>query len=131
MFRGCLTGRPYPRDTRETQLSPSVLTVAAPEILFRRVIKKLKLKKKFNKKRIWIYQVIDKKLIIKHEVLQFLFTSFQILNYYVIIHYECLLLMWVALRAYDHFILLSLPNIFIFMQLLLSICLCFYKNILK
>ena len=26
MSRGCLTGRPYPRDTRETQLSPPVLT---------------------------------------------------------------------------------------------------------
>ena len=32
---------------------------------------------------------------------------------------------------YDHFILLSLSNIFIFMQLLLFICLCFYKNILN
>ena len=28
----------------------------------------------------------------------------------------------------DHFILLGLSNIFIFMKLLLSICLCFYKN---
>ena len=27
MSRGCLTGRPYPRDIRETQLSPSVLTL--------------------------------------------------------------------------------------------------------
>ena len=31
----------------------------------------------------------------------------------------------------DHFILLGLSNIFIFMKLLLSICLCFYKNILN
>ena len=27
MFRKCLTGRLYPRDTRKTQLSPSVLTL--------------------------------------------------------------------------------------------------------
>ena len=27
MFRGYLTGRPYPRDTRENQLSPSVMTL--------------------------------------------------------------------------------------------------------
>ena len=33
--------------------------------------------------------------------------------------------------SYDHFILLSLSNIFIFMQLLLFICLCFYNNILN
>ena len=31
----------------------------------------------------------------------------------------------------DHFILLGLSNIFIFMKLLSSICLCFYKNILN
>ena len=30
MSRGCLAGRPYPRDTRETQLSPSVLTLRIP-----------------------------------------------------------------------------------------------------
>ena len=30
MFRGYLVGRPYPRDTRETQLSPSVLTLRIP-----------------------------------------------------------------------------------------------------
>ena len=33
--------------------------------------------------------------------------------------------------SYDLFILLSLSNIFIFMQLLLFICLCFYNNILN
>ena len=33
--------------------------------------------------------------------------------------------------SYNHFILLSLSNIFIFMQLLLFICLCFYNNILN
>ena len=27
MFRECLVGRPYPRDTRKTQLFPSVLTL--------------------------------------------------------------------------------------------------------
>ena len=43
---------------------------------------------------------------------------------------EYLLPMRVAI-SYDHFILLSLPNIFIFMQLLLSICYFFYKNILN
>ena len=30
MFRECLVGRPYPRDTYETQLSPSVLTFRIP-----------------------------------------------------------------------------------------------------
>ena len=30
MSRGCLTGRPYPRDTRETQLSPSIQTLRIP-----------------------------------------------------------------------------------------------------
>ena len=30
---------------------------------------------------------------------------------------------------YDHFILLNLYNIFIFMQLSLSVCHCFYKDI--
>ena len=30
MFCRCLAGRPYPRDTRETQLSPSVLTLRIP-----------------------------------------------------------------------------------------------------
>ena len=30
MSRGCLAGRPYPRDTRETQLFPSVLTLCIP-----------------------------------------------------------------------------------------------------
>ena len=30
MFSGCLAGRPYPRDTRETQLSPSILTLRIP-----------------------------------------------------------------------------------------------------
>ena len=41
--------------------------------------------------------------------------------------------LWVFITIvgnYDYFILLSLSNIFIFMQLLLSICLYFYKNIL-
>ena len=32
MSRGCLMRRPYPRDTRETQLSPSVLTLRIPVI---------------------------------------------------------------------------------------------------
>ena len=32
MFRGCLARRPYPRDTRKTQLSPSVLTLYIPVI---------------------------------------------------------------------------------------------------
>ena len=30
MFRRCLAGRPYPRATRETQLSPFVLTLRIP-----------------------------------------------------------------------------------------------------
>ena len=30
MSRGCLAGRPYPRDTCETQLSPFVLTLRIP-----------------------------------------------------------------------------------------------------
>ena len=30
MSCGCLAGRLYPRDTRETQLSPSVLTLRIP-----------------------------------------------------------------------------------------------------
>ena len=30
MYRGCLTGRPYLRDARETQLSPSVLSLCIP-----------------------------------------------------------------------------------------------------
>ena len=30
MSRGCLAGRPYPRDTSETQLSQSVLTLRIP-----------------------------------------------------------------------------------------------------
>ena len=30
MFRECFAGRPYPRATRETQLSPSVLTLRIP-----------------------------------------------------------------------------------------------------
>ena len=30
MSRGCLTGRPYPQDTRKTELSPSVLTFHIP-----------------------------------------------------------------------------------------------------
>ena len=30
MFCGCLAGTPYPRDTRETQLSPSVMTLHIP-----------------------------------------------------------------------------------------------------
>ena len=48
----------------------------------------------------------------------------------MIIHYQ-LLLFIVNIGKYDHFILLSLYNIFIFMQLSLSICYCFYKNILN
>ena len=36
-------------------------SVAVPGILFRGVIKKFKLKKKIDKKRTWIYRVIDKK----------------------------------------------------------------------
>ena len=30
MFRGYLARRPYPRDTRETQMSPSVMTLRIP-----------------------------------------------------------------------------------------------------
>ena len=30
MSHGCLAGRPYPRDTRETQLSPFGLTLRIP-----------------------------------------------------------------------------------------------------
>ena len=60
----------------------------------------------------------------KNEVLQFPSTSFQILNCYIIVHYKYLLPMWVA-------ILLSLSNFFIFMQLILSVCHGFYKNILN
>ena len=30
MSHGCLAGSPYPRDTHETQLSPSVLTLRIP-----------------------------------------------------------------------------------------------------
>ena len=32
MSHGCLAGRPYPRDTRETQLSPSGLTLRIPDM---------------------------------------------------------------------------------------------------
>ena len=42
--------------------------------------------------------------------------------------------LWVFIAnvaSYDHFILLSLFNIFIFIQLLLSMLHCFYKNILN
>ena len=68
----------------------TILLVAAQEILFRGAIKKFKL----NKKRTWIYQVIDHK---KKKKLQFPSTSFQILNCYMIVHYEYLLPMWVAI----------------------------------
>ena len=100
----------------------TIQPLAALGILFRGFIKN------FNKKGTWIYQFIDKIIIIIiiiHEVLQFSSTSIQILNY------EYLLPMWIGVWAYNHFILLSLSNIFIFMQFLLSICYCFYKNILK
>ena len=46
--------------------------------------------------------------------------------------YDSLLWVFIAIvGSYDHLILLSLSNVFIFMQLLLSICLCLYKNILN
>ena len=64
--------------------------MAALGILFRGVIKEIKLKN-FNKKRTWIYQVIDKKK--KNEVVQFPSTSFLILNCYMIVHYKYLLQM--------------------------------------
>ena len=48
----------------------------------------------------------------------------------MIIYYRSLLSV-VNVDKYDHFILLSLYNIFIFMQLLSSICHYFYKNILN
>ena len=34
MFRGYLTGRPYPRDTRESQLSPSIMTLRIPVMCY-------------------------------------------------------------------------------------------------
>ena len=65
-------------------------SVAALRILFMGVIKKLKLKI-VNKKRTWIYQVIDKKKK------NYIFLIFQILNCYMIVHYEYLLPMWIAM----------------------------------
>ena len=61
-----------------------------PGILFKGVIKKI------NKKRTWIYRVIEKK-IFEIEILQFPSISFQILNCYMIVYYEYLLPIWVAM----------------------------------
>ena len=57
MFRGCLTGRPYPRDTRETQLSPSVLTLHIPVMckalaLLRRMLITIKSHNKYRVQKI-------------------------------------------------------------------------------
>ena len=64
-----------------------------------------------------------------YKILQFPSISFHILKsfhdsllYVFIIYCEC---------NYDNFILLSLYNIFVFMQLWLYICHFFYKNILN
>ena len=64
--------------------------MAVPGILFRRVIKKILIKKELE-----YIELSTKKLI--HEVLQFSSTSFQILNCYMVVHYEYLLPMWVAM----------------------------------
>ena len=63
----------------------------------------------------------------KKKVLQFpsKFSNFELL------HDSSLWVFIAIVDSYDHFILLSLSSFFIFMQLLLSICLCFYKNILN
>ena len=36
MFRRYLAGRPYPRDTRESQLSPSIMTLRIPVMCYAR-----------------------------------------------------------------------------------------------
>ena len=91
-------------------------SVAALRILFMGVIKKLKLKI-VNKKRTWIYQVIDK----KKKKLHFpYFSNFELL------HDSSLWVFIANVDSYDHFILLNLSNIFIFMQLLFSIYLSLF-----
>ena len=99
-------------------------SVVVSGILFRGVIKKLKLKN-FNKKRTWIYWVIDKKKKKSITISFYKFSNFELL------HDSSLWVFIVNVGSYDHFILLSLSNIFIFMQLLLFICYYFYKNILN
>ena len=63
----------------------------------------------YNKKRIWIYRVLDKKK--KKKVLQFpsKFSNFELL------HDSSLWVFIAIVDSYDHFILLSLSSIFIFM----------------
>ena len=81
-------------EPRAHNLSPEQAPIKATlRILFREVIKKLKWKN-FNKKRTWIYRIIDQ---IKNKVLQFPSTSFQILNCYMIVYYKYLLSLWVAM----------------------------------
>ena len=60
----------------------------------------------------------------------FILQVFIFWNPYMITYYELSLSIINVCRCY-HFTLLSLYNIFIFMQLSLSICHCFYKNILN
>ena len=99
--------------------------MAALEIFSMGVIKKLKLNKNLIKKITWIYWVIEKKKNTQiHEILQFYSTSFHILKsshdsflYDFIIYFQF---------KYDRFILLSLYNIFVFMQLWLYICQIFF-----
>ena len=81
--------------------------------------------KNLNKKRTRKYQVIDQKKKKKHEILQFpsYFSNFELLHNISL----CLFIAYVG--SIEHFILLSLSNVFILMQLSLSICYCFYKKI--
>ena len=76
-----------------SELHCAILISVALGIFFRGVVKNLN-ENFFNKKRTWIYWVIDKKT---KEVSQFPSTSFQILNCYMIIHYEYLLPLWIAM----------------------------------
>ena len=60
MSRRCLAGRPYPRDTRETQLSPSGLTLRIPVMCkehasFRGMLSRELLVKSFQSLVAWVF----------------------------------------------------------------------------
>ena len=90
------------------------------------------MKKKINKKRAWINQVIDdddnnnnnnqkKKKKMK-------FNNFFLQVFKFEFLYDSSLWVFITIvSSYDYFILLSLSNIFVFIQLL-SIYLCFYQK---
>ena len=106
--------------------------MAALEIFSMGVIKKLKLNKNLIKKNnLNILSYRKKKNTQIYEILQFYSTSFHILKS----SYDSFLYDFIIYCQfkYDRFILLSLYNIFVFMQLWLYICqkFFFYKNILN